>query len=404
MLACTRCSGPPRRRVVQVQAEAVVVGDVRMRHHDVEQLIEERAPRPRFRGEHLVQVPGPIRNPARSRLETVGSTRTGAAQPSSSRRRRRPGRPVHRIDNGDGKADAVTPVPTGVHAAPVPPPSHQAELEVVPRLPDRNANARRVATSPVAVRAVAPSWPYGCRPVTFAPPRGAGDRRGRRRTRELTLTARLTTARLDARRGVVRLHREMLAALGLVPWDAVRLTGARTTGAVAAVSDQARGELLCDDLLLGNLGVRDGDPVTVAPAPLREARRVVVAGTPDAMTAVQPTMLREALLGKVVTAGDNVSLLPQDAAPGALRDAASARRSLSAAMGMAWTTTLLTVIGTEPAGPALVTMGTVVGGGTAGSTTGSATPPLVTGGDVRRRTNRRRRSRTCRACSPRRTS
>ena len=199
--------------------------------------------------------------------------------------------------------------------------------------------------------------------------------------RELTLTARLTTARLDARRGVVRLHREVLAALGLVPWDAVRLTGGRTTGAVAAVSgpDAARGDLLCDDLLLGNLGVRDGDPVTVAPTPLREARRVVVAGTPEAMAAVQPGMLREALLGKVVTAGDNVSLLPQDAPPGALREAASARRSLSAAMGVAWTTTLLTVTGTEPAGPALVTMGTVVGWRDGGSTTGSTTLSLAAG-------------------------
>jgi transitional endoplasmic reticulum ATPase len=198
--------------------------------------------------------------------------------------------------------------------------------------------------------------------------------------RALTLTARLTVARLDARRGVVRLHREVLAALGLAPWDAVQLTGARTTGAIAAVSDGARGELLCDDLLLGNLGVRDGDRVTVAPAPLREARRVVVAGSPESRTAVLPTMLREALLGKVVTAGDNVSLLPQDAPPGALRGAASARRSLSTAMGMAWTTTLLTVTETEPAGPALVTMGTVVGWRDGAATTGSATPALATGG------------------------
>ena len=194
----------------------------------------------------------------------------------------------------------------------------------------------------------------------------------------LTVTARLTGARLDARRGVVRLHREVLAALGLSPWDAVRLTGARTTGAVAAVSDGARGEALCDDLLLGNLGVRDGDQVTVAPASLREARRVVVAGTAEAMTAVRPTMLREALLGKIVTSGDNVSLLPQDAPPGTLRESASARRSLSAAMGMAWTTTLLTVTGTEPDGPALVTMGTVVGWRDGAATTGSATPMVVT--------------------------
>src|SRR5215207_8071521 len=198
--------------------------------------------------------------------------------------------------------------------------------------------------------------------------------------RALTLTARLTTARLDARRGVVRMHREVLAALGLSAWDAVLLTGTRTTGAVAAVSAGARGDLLCDDLLLGNLGVRDGDPVTVSPAPLVEARRVVVAGSAESMTAIRPTMLRDSLLGKVVIAGDNVSLLPQDAAPGALREAASARRSLSTAMGMAWTTTLLTVTRTEPAGPALVTMGTVVGWRDGTSTTGSATPLLATGG------------------------
>ncbi|HEY7100203.1 MAG TPA: ATPase, partial [Mycobacteriales bacterium] len=194
----------------------------------------------------------------------------------------------------------------------------------------------------------------------------------------LTVTARLTGARLDARRGVVRLHREVLAALGLSPWDAVRLTGARTTGAVAAVSDGARGEALCDDLLLGNLGVQDGDPVTVAPATLQEAHRVVVAGAAEAMAAVRPTMLREALLGKIVTTGDNVSLLPQDAPPGALRESASTRRTLSAAMGMAWTTTLLTVTGTEPDGPALVTMGTVVGWRDGAATTGSATPMVAT--------------------------
>ena len=46
-------------------------------------------------------------------------------------------------------------------------------------------------------------------------------------------------------------------------------------------------------------------------------------------------------------------------------------------MGMAWTTTLLTVTGTEPDGPALVTMGTVVGWRDGASTTGSATPALA---------------------------
>ncbi len=36
---------------------------------------------------------------------------------------------------------------------------------------------------------------------------------------QITLTARLTSSALDARRGVVRLHPEVLDALGLRPWD-----------------------------------------------------------------------------------------------------------------------------------------------------------------------------------------
>ncbi|HYJ56885.1 MAG TPA: hypothetical protein VEX40_15480, partial [Mycobacterium sp.] len=40
----------------------------------------------------------------------------------------------------------------------------------------------------------------------------------------LTLTARLNTSALDNRRGVVRLHPEVIAALGIREWDAVSLT------------------------------------------------------------------------------------------------------------------------------------------------------------------------------------
>ena len=41
----------------------------------------------------------------------------------------------------------------------------------------------------------------------------------------LRLTARLNTSALDSRRGVVRLHPEAIAALGIREWDAVSLTG-----------------------------------------------------------------------------------------------------------------------------------------------------------------------------------
>src|SRR5437762_13552924 len=98
----------------------------------------------------------------------------------------------------------------------------------------------------------------------------------------LTLTASMRPAALDARRGVVRLHQEVFAALGLRPGDPVSLTGRRTTAGVAALAEPgaSRALLYADDLTLGNLGTRDGGQVTVAPAPVRAAHTVTLAGPP----------------------------------------------------------------------------------------------------------------------------
>ncbi|MCU1589225.1 MAG: Cell division protein FtsH [Frankiales bacterium] len=195
----------------------------------------------------------------------------------------------------------------------------------------------------------------------------------------LSLTAVLYPSALDARRGIVRLHPSVLAGLGLAVWDTVLLTGARTTGALAAVAPPGTDPraVLCDDLVLGNMGVADGAVVEVGAAPAVQAVSVVLAGDPHISAAVDPTVLRTALLGKVLTAGDNVSLLPQDLAPLGAFDVVGTRKSLAARLGPAWTSILLTVSDVSPAGPALVTMATVVGwrGGT--TTTGSATPMTV---------------------------
>ncbi|MBM0232275.1 AAA family ATPase [Micromonospora sp. STR1_7] len=172
-------------------------------------------------------------------------------------------------------------------------------------------------------------------------------------------------AALDARRGIVRLHPEALTALGLRPGDPVRLTGRReTAGIVAAADPGASAALLyADDLTLGNLGLRDGGQVRVTPVPLTAAGRVTLAGPVGVVAAVSPEMLRLALLGKVVTMGDDVSLLPQDVLPDAsVRSLVeAARRSLANTVGFAWTSTLLTVVAVEPAAGALVTMDTLVG-------------------------------------------
>jgi transitional endoplasmic reticulum ATPase len=176
---------------------------------------------------------------------------------------------------------------------------------------------------------------------------------------QITLTTRLTTSALDARRGVVRLHQEVLDALGLRPWDAVRLTGARCSAALAAAGQTAPGIALLDDLTLSNLGLTEGSEVVLAPVHVPAARSITVSGSVLVSHSVSPETLRLALAGKVLTAGDAVSLLPQDLAPGS--DTAAVRSRLATAIGITWTNELLTVTGTDPAGPVAPHPSTVVG-------------------------------------------
>ena len=137
---------------------------------------------------------------------------------------------------------------------------------------------------------------------------------------QLTLTARLNTSALDSRRGVVRLHPEAIAALGIREWDAVSLTGSRTTAAVAGVAPDGTpaGTALLDDVTLSNAGLRENTTVLVAPVTVYGARSVTVSGSKLATQSISSATLRQALLGKVMTVGDTVSLLPRDLGPGIL--------------------------------------------------------------------------------------
>jgi transitional endoplasmic reticulum ATPase len=179
----------------------------------------------------------------------------------------------------------------------------------------------------------------------------------------LELVARLAPAAADARRGVVRLHPEVLAALGLRSWDAVTLTGARVTAALAVAGERGdpHGQARFDDVTLSNAGLTDGATVVVAPASVTAAREVRLVGSALTTATVAPATLRLALTGKVLVRGDAVSLLPQDIAPAAGADVRSVRRALAAAVGGTWTSELLTVAVADPAGPVTVTPSTVVG-------------------------------------------
>ncbi|MCS7478870.1 AAA family ATPase [Umezawaea endophytica] len=193
----------------------------------------------------------------------------------------------------------------------------------------------------------------------------------------ITLTARLTPSALDTRRGVVRLHQEVLDALGLRAWDAVKLTGARVSAALAAAGDGPPGVVLVDDVTLSNLGVVEGSEIVVAPVDVAGARSVTVSGSRLATTSLTPETLRLALTGKVLTVGDAVSLLPQDLAPPPGTDVGSTRSKLSNAIGMTWTNELLTITATDPSGPVAVQPSSVVGWRD-GARTGDA-PPVAEG-------------------------
>ncbi|WP_415973132.1 AAA family ATPase [Rhodococcus sp. 077-4] len=169
-------------------------------------------------------------------------------------------------------------------------------------------------------------------------------------TPELVLTARLNTSAADARRGVVRLHPEVLAALGLREWDAVSLIGSRRTAAVVAAAPEGspQGTALLDDVTLSNTGLRENASVAVGPVTVYGAKTVTVTGSALATGSISDATLRQALLGKVLTVGDTVSLLPRDLGPGT--STSSATQALSRTFGVAWTTELLTVSAVDPSG------------------------------------------------------
>ncbi len=130
-----------------------------------------------------------------------------------------------------------------------------------------------------------------------------------------TIERALLAARDTNAKEVEPLGREVfVAALGIREWDAVSLTGSRTTAAVAAVapSGTPTGTALLDDVTLSNAGVREDTAVLVAPATVYGARSVTLSGSNLATRSISPATLRQALLGKVMTVGDTVSLLPRD--------------------------------------------------------------------------------------------
>lgn len=181
----------------------------------------------------------------------------------------------------------------------------------------------------------------------------------------VTLRVALSQSSLDARRGVVRLHYQLLETLGARAWDVLQLTGSRVTGAIAAFSppDAPPDVIYVDDLTMENCGLNPGGSVIVqvsTPEPARTIELSAPAGFNGAPTDVS---LRFALLGKIVSVGDRIGLLPQDFTGSSLPPPSQANvlGQLAATFGADWQQDLLVVTGIDP-GVALarVTMATTL--------------------------------------------
>ena len=191
----------------------------------------------------------------------------------------------------------------------------------------------------------------------------------------LVMRAAVHTSALDARRGIVRMHPDVLSLLGLGPWQPIEIAGRRSTGALVALAatDVDRSLLFMDDLVLTNAGAKPGDQVRVSPATVAPAETLTLGGLPSGE--VDVATLRMALLGKVVTTGDAVSLLPQDfARPGTEPVDVTA---LARTWGTSWQSWVLTVASATPGGLVRVGMQTAIAAGAA-ATESSSTPVATT--------------------------
>jgi ATPase family protein associated with various cellular activities (AAA) len=122
---------------------------------------------------------------------------------------------------------------------------------------------------------------------------------------------------------------------------------------------------------LSNAGLREDTTVIVSAVTVYGARSVTVSGSNLATQSISSATLRQALLGKVMTVGDTVSLLPRELGPDIPTSTATA--ALASSVGITWTSELLTVTGVDPAGPVSVQPNSVVSWGDGVTATGPTT-------------------------------
>jgi transitional endoplasmic reticulum ATPase len=156
----------------------------------------------------------------------------------------------------------------------------------------------------------------------------------------------------EAGRGIARLPRAQIAALGLAEGDIIELVGKRTTASIAVApyaEDEGLDVLRLDGLQRANAGVGTGDFVAVRKADVRPAQRITLAPAQENLRLQgSGAALRRNFLGRPMVAGDVVATAGQqrvapDTMPPQLRQ-------MLAAPAYALQEIRLTVVSTTPKG------------------------------------------------------
>ncbi|AIF83909.1 Cell division protein 48 (CDC48), N-terminal domain [Candidatus Nitrososphaera evergladensis SR1] len=128
------------------------------------------------------------------------------------------------------------------------------------------------------------------------------------RDKKVSLTVREAYA-LGRHRGIARLHRDLLSALGLANGDIIELGGGRRTYAKVHElypTDQEKDIIRLDEILRTNVAVGIGGKVSVTPAgkEIPQAESVIMAPLAEALSFVSEDLLAQQLDSIPVTAGD----------------------------------------------------------------------------------------------------
>ncbi|MBX9728238.1 MAG: AAA family ATPase, partial [Sphingopyxis sp.] len=160
----------------------------------------------------------------------------------------------------------------------------------------------------------------------------------------------------EAGRGIARLPRAQIAALGIVEGDVIELVGKRTTASIAVApyaEDEGLDVLRLDGLQRANAGVGTGDVVTVRKAEARPAQRVTLAPAQENLrlqgsgAALRRNFLRRPMVaGDVVATAGQQRVTPETMPP--------QLRQMLAAPAYALQEIRLTVVSTTPKGIVII--------------------------------------------------